>query len=72
MLFGAKCLPEIGHGLGTGIRGFRDGLTLPHDPVRAEPDPGISTLRVRADPPDPMPSTTRLPMGAQLVREAEL
>jgi sec-independent protein translocase protein TatA len=36
LLFGAKRLPEIGRGLGSGMRSFRDGVTgrdeLPRDP----------------------------------------
>jgi sec-independent protein translocase protein TatA len=57
MLFGAKRLPEIGNGLGTGIRGFRDGLTMPHDPARPEPDPGIAALQTEVGSPNPSPAT---------------
>lgn len=30
MLFGAKRLPEMGRGLGEGMRGFRDALSSAH------------------------------------------
>ena len=46
MLFGAKRLPDIGHGLGTVIREFRDALTHPQDP--AAPDPVAATLQASA------------------------
>jgi sec-independent protein translocase protein TatA len=38
LVFGAKRLPEMGRSLGTGLREFKDGLTLaaPADPDRAE------------------------------------
>jgi sec-independent protein translocase protein TatA len=48
MLFGAKRLPEIGHGLGTGIRGFRDALTHPQD--AAPSDPVTTTLQANGGP----------------------
>jgi sec-independent protein translocase protein TatA len=31
LLFGVKRLPEIGHGLGSGIRGFKEALTSPDE-----------------------------------------
>lgn len=38
LVFGAKRLPEMGHSLGTGLRGFKDaigGESTPHAPLRA-------------------------------------
>ena len=32
LVFGAKRLPEIGRGLGTGMRDFKDALTQPQVP----------------------------------------
>jgi sec-independent protein translocase protein TatA len=32
VLFGAKRLPELGKGLGEGLKGFKDGLKGPQDP----------------------------------------
>ena len=31
LVFGAKRLPEMGHSLGSGLRGFKDSLTGPGD-----------------------------------------
>jgi sec-independent protein translocase protein TatA len=33
LLFGAKRLPEIGRGLGSGIHGFKEALTGPDEPA---------------------------------------
>ncbi len=32
LVFGAKRLPEIGRGIGSGMRGFKDALTMPEPP----------------------------------------
>ena len=32
LLFGAKRLPEMGHSLGAGLRGFKDSLTTDGEP----------------------------------------
>ena len=37
LLFGAKRLPEMGRGIGAGIRGFKDGLTAKDEPEQSEP-----------------------------------
>jgi sec-independent protein translocase protein TatA len=39
LLFGPKKLPELGKGLGEGIRGFKDALNnvqKPHDPAEVQ------------------------------------
>jgi sec-independent protein translocase protein TatA len=36
LVFGPKKLPELGKGLGEGIRGFKDGLKDQADPKKAE------------------------------------
>ncbi|HTU29789.1 MAG TPA: twin-arginine translocase TatA/TatE family subunit [Solirubrobacteraceae bacterium] len=41
MVFGAKRLPEMGKGLGEGMRGFKSALSgesHPHDTTNTEPD----------------------------------
>jgi sec-independent protein translocase protein TatA len=38
LVFGAKRLPEMGRGLGSGIRGFKDGLTSQSDPTSLSMD----------------------------------
>jgi sec-independent protein translocase protein TatA len=37
LLFGAKRLPELGKGLGEGLKGFREGLKGVTDPPQAPP-----------------------------------
>lgn len=37
LVFGAKRLPEMGRSLGTGMRGFRDGLAGTGDPNKTSP-----------------------------------
>jgi len=36
LLFGAKCLPEMGRSLGQGIREFKEGLNTKGEPKKAE------------------------------------
>ncbi|MFC5861373.1 twin-arginine translocase TatA/TatE family subunit [Acidicapsa dinghuensis] len=37
LLFGAKRLPELGKGLGEGLKGFKDGIKGGSDPAPAPP-----------------------------------
>ena len=37
VLFGAKRLPELGKGLGEGLKGFKDGIKGTPDPPPAQP-----------------------------------
>jgi sec-independent protein translocase protein TatA len=37
LLFGAKRLPELGKGLGEGLKGFREGIKGVTDPAPAPP-----------------------------------
>jgi len=39
LLFGAKRLPELGKGLGEGLKGFKEGLKGITDPTPAPPAP---------------------------------
>ena len=49
LVFGAKRLPEMGHSLGAGLRGFKDSLTSDGEP------PAIAehAARYTADGPSP-------------------
>jgi sec-independent protein translocase protein TatA len=39
LLFGAKRLPELGKGLGEGLKGFKEGIKGISDPAPAPPPP---------------------------------
>jgi sec-independent protein translocase protein TatA len=39
LLFGAKRLPELGKGLGEGLKGFREGIRGITDPAPSAPAP---------------------------------
>ena len=43
LVFGPKKLPELGKGLGDGIRGFRSAMKEPADPSNEPSDPAPST-----------------------------
>jgi sec-independent protein translocase protein TatA len=58
LVFGAKRLPEMGRGIGSGIRGFKDGLTAHDEPEHAEPPaPQASALAL----PPATPATPATP-----------
>jgi sec-independent protein translocase protein TatA len=44
LVFGAKRLPEMGHSLGSGLRGFKDSLTGPADSHHAEELPAATPM----------------------------
>jgi len=46
LLFGARRLPELGKGLGEGLRGFKDGLKGVNDPA-----PPVNTAQNTPPPP---------------------
>lgn len=46
VLFGAKRLPELGKGLGEGLKGFREG-------IKGTPDPPPPTQQQNTPPPPP-------------------
>jgi sec-independent protein translocase protein TatA len=46
LIFGASRLPDIGRGLGQGIRGFRKALA---DDDSQEPDPVLKAVQVEAE-----------------------
>jgi sec-independent protein translocase protein TatA len=47
VLFGAKRLPELGKGLGEGLKGFREGIKGTPDPPAAQP------VQQQSTPPPP-------------------
>ena len=52
LLFGAKRLPELGKGLGEGLKGFREGIRGITDPV---PTPPVQQQAAVQPPPPPTP-----------------
>lgn len=59
LLFGAKRLPELGKGLGEGLKGFKEGIR-----GISEPTPPAPTVQQSAPPP---PAST--PVEPQIVRK---
>jgi len=54
ILFGAKRLPELGKGLGEGLKGFKDGLKGPQDPPPpAQPVQQSTSAPTNSAPVDP-------------------
>jgi sec-independent protein translocase protein TatA len=53
LLFGAKRLPELGKGLGEGLKGFREGIKGITDPA----PPAQTTQQAAVQPPPPPPGT---------------
>ena len=51
LLFGAKRLPELGKGLGEGLKGFREGIRGISDP--APPPPSQPTQQQNSQPSAP-------------------
>jgi sec-independent protein translocase protein TatA len=60
LLFGAKRLPELGKGLGEGLKGFREGIKGVSDPA----PPPTQQASVQQPPP---PSST--PVEPQIIRK---
>lgn len=52
LLFGAKRLPELGKGLGEGLKGFKEGIKGVTDPT---PDPPVVAHTVTPPPISPTP-----------------
>ena len=59
LLFGAKRLPELGKGLGEGLKGFKEGIRGISDPP-----PPAQTVQQSAPPPPPA-----APVEPQIVRK---
>jgi sec-independent protein translocase protein TatA len=56
LLFGAKRLPELGKGLGEGLKGFREGIKGISDPTPAPPTTQQTTTTA---PPPSTPAETK-------------
>jgi len=59
LLFGAKRLPELGKGLGEGLKGFKEG-------IRGISDPPPPTQNVQQSAPPPPPAA---PVEPQITRK---
>jgi sec-independent protein translocase protein TatA len=56
LLFGAKRLPELGKGLGEGLKGFKDGIKSggePAPPVPTAQQQSVAPAPPKADPIEP-------------------
>ena len=51
LLFGAKRLPELGKGLGEGLKGFREGIRGITDPAPPPPAPPAPPVQQQSAPP---------------------
>jgi sec-independent protein translocase protein TatA len=79
IFFGAKRLPELGKGLGSGIREFKSGLSELHSDVSDEPAAAPEQARLTAAPATvvdtpaaaapPAPAAASPPTPAQAVAE---
>jgi sec-independent protein translocase protein TatA len=56
LLFGAKRLPELGKGLGEGLKGFREGIKGITDP---SPAPPTTQQTAATTPPPSTPAETK-------------
>jgi sec-independent protein translocase protein TatA len=63
LLFGAKRLPELGKGLGEGLKGFKEGIKGVSDP----PPPPPPTVQHRVTPPPAPPAAA--PAEPQIIRK---
>ena len=67
LLFGAKRLPELGNGLGEGLKGFKEGLKGVSDPTPpAPPAPTVQSVQQQAPAPAPPPASN--PVDQQIRR----
>ncbi len=56
VLFGAKRLPELGKGLGEGLKGFKEGIKGVSDP---NPAPPVNQQNATNNPPASTPAETK-------------
>ena len=63
LLFGAKRLPELGKGLGEGLKGFKEGIKGVSDP----PPPPPTTVQHSVTPPPAPPAAA--PAEPQIIRK---
>jgi len=64
LLFGAKRLPELGKGLGEGLKGFKEGIKGVSDPPPPPPPPPSVQQQNTAPPPPPA-----APVEPQIIRK---
>jgi sec-independent protein translocase protein TatA len=57
LLFGAKRLPELGKGLGEGLKGFKEGIKGVTDPAPTQ-HVAPPVVQQSAPPPPPPPTTS--------------
>jgi sec-independent protein translocase protein TatA len=50
LVFGAKRLPELGKGLGEGLKGFKEGIKGVTEPAPAPPAPPVQQQAISAPP----------------------
>ena len=55
LLFGAKRLPELGKGLGEGLKGFREGIRGIGDPPPTQTAQNVQQNAAPAPPPNSTP-----------------
>jgi len=58
LLFGAKRLPELGKGLGEGLKGFKEGIKGVTDPPPPPPVAPVVQQNVTPAPPPPTSTPT--------------
>jgi sec-independent protein translocase protein TatA len=63
LLFGAKRLPELGKGLGEGLKGFKEGIKGVTDPPPPPPPPPV--VQQQSAPPPPVSA----PVEPQIIRK---
>jgi sec-independent protein translocase protein TatA len=73
LVFGAKRLPEMGHSLGTGLRGFKDAIggESAHPPLGTHEQSQPLAQPLSVQPTDAQPSVAQ-PAGPQPVRTQAL
>ena len=59
LLFGAKRLPELGKGLGEGLKGFKEGIKGVTDPAPTSPVQQQSVVPPPAPPAPPSSNETK-------------
>ena len=62
LLFGAKRLPELGKGLGEGLKGFKEGIKGVSDPPPTQP-----SVQHNVTPPPAPPAAA--PVEPQIIRK---
>jgi sec-independent protein translocase protein TatA len=63
LLFGAKRLPELGKGLGEGLKGFKEGIKGVSDPT----PPAPPVVQQQSAPPPAPPASA--PVEPQIIRK---